>query len=122
MRMITASNILLSWNFVPDGPPTIFSSTPPDGSTTSPDSDLVLTFNKPIAFGSSGNITVKDLTTPANDRVMPVDPLDPQVSISGRVLTINPTTDLVEGNLYAVQIDATAIIDTAEPTVCRNFG
>ena len=108
-----ALNLLLSWNFVPDGLPEIVNSTPPDGSTTSPDSNLVLTFNKPIAF-SSGNITIKDLTTPANDRVMSVDPsLDPQLSISGRVLTINPTTDLVEGNLYAVQIDDTAIIDTA---------
>jgi hypothetical protein len=108
-----ALNLLLSWNFVPDGLPEIVSSTPPDGSTTSPDSDLVLTFNKPIAFGSTGNITVKDLTTPANDRVMPVDPLDPQISISGRVLTINPTTDLVLGNSYAVQIADSAIIDTA---------
>ena len=107
-----ALNLLLSWNFVPDGLPEIVSSTPPDGSTTSPDSNLVLTFNKPIAF-STGNITVKDLTTPANDRVMPVDPLDPQISISGRVLTINPTTDLVLGNLYAVQIADSAIIDTA---------
>jgi autotransporter-associated beta strand protein len=107
-----ALNLLLSWNFVPDGPPEIVSSTPPDGSTTSPDSNLVLTFNKPIAF-STGNITIKDLTTPANDRVMPVDPLDPQISISGRVLTINPTTDLVLGNLYAVQIADSAIIDTA---------
>jgi hypothetical protein len=109
----TAENLLINWTFVPDGPPVIVNSTPPDGSTTSPDSNLVLTFNKPIAF-SSGNITIKDLTTPANDRVMSVDPsLDPQLSISGRVLTINPTTDLVEGNLYAVQIDDTAIIDTA---------
>jgi hypothetical protein len=108
-----ALNLLLTWIFTPAGPPVIVNSTPPDGSTTSPDSNLVLTFSKPIAF-SSGNITIKDLTTPANDRVMSIDPdLDPQLSISGRVLTINPTTDLVEGNLYAVQIDDTAIIDTA---------
>lgn len=107
-----ALNLLLTWIFTPDGLPEIVSSTPPDGSTTSPDSNLVLTFNKPIAF-STGNITIKDLTTPANDRVMPVDPLDPQLSISGRVLTINPTTDLVLGNLYAVQIADSAIIDTA---------
>ena len=108
----TAVNLLLNWNFVPAAPPTIVSFTPPDGSTTLVMSDLVLTFTKPIAF-DSGNITIKDLTTPANDRVIPVDPIDPQVSISGRVLTINPATDLVLGNSYAVQIDATAIMDKA---------
>jgi hypothetical protein len=87
------------------GPPTVLSYTPPDGGTTAATSDLVLTFNKPIAIGT-GNITLKNLTD-STQTVIPID--DTQVSISGAVLTINPMDDLVLGKDYAVQIDAGAI-------------
>ena len=87
------------------GPPAILTYTPPDGGTTAATSDLVLTFNKAIAIGT-GNITLKNLTD-TTQTVIPIE--DAQVSISGAVLTINPTDDLVLGKDYAVQIDTGAI-------------
>ncbi len=90
-------------------PPTVVSVTPPDGSTTAVEPDLVVTFNEPIAIGS-GNITIKNLTD-ATQTVIDVTDLT-QITVTGAVLTINPTSDLLLGKNYAVQIDATAIDDT----------
>ena len=59
----------------------------------------------------TGNITVKNLTDGTQTTIVVTDTT--QVSISGSVLTINPTANLLTGKNYAVQIDATAIDDTA---------
>ncbi|MCX6872723.1 MAG: Ig-like domain repeat protein [Verrucomicrobia bacterium] len=94
------------------GPPTVASYTPPVGGTTAATSDLVLTFNEPITIGT-GDITIKNLTD--NSQTVITLP-DSQVSISGAVLTINPTDDLLLGKDYAVQISAGAVKDlTNEP-------
>ena len=91
----------------PYGPPRIVNYTPPDNGTTAATANLVLTFNEPIAIGT-GNITLKNLT----DSTQTVITLpDSQVSISGAVLTINPTADLLLGKNYAIQIDAGAVKD-----------
>jgi uncharacterized Zn-binding protein involved in type VI secretion len=91
-------------------PPTVLSFTPPDGGTTATESDLVATFNELIAIGT-GDITIKNLT----DSTQTVITLpDSQVSVSGSVLTINPTADLLAGKNYAVQIATGAIKDLAD--------
>ncbi|MDG1072263.1 MAG: Ig-like domain-containing protein [Akkermansiaceae bacterium] len=97
---------------VPSGPdmtpPSVVSLSPVDGAdVVLPGSNLVVTFDDNIAIGT-GNITIKDLDMPSQV-VIPVG--DAQVSISGAVLTINPTTDLAANTNYAIQIDATAIDD-----------
>ncbi len=73
-----------------------------------PGGNLVVTFDENVAIGS-GNITIKNLDTPS-ETAIPVG--DAQVSVSGAVLTINPTTDLDPNANYAIQIAATAITDT----------
>jgi hypothetical protein len=72
-------------------------------------SDLEATFDELIAIGS-GDIVLKNLTD-GTEVEIPVG--DAQVSISGNVMTIDPTDDLELGKNYAVQIAPTAIDDLA---------
>ena len=88
------------------GPPEVVTFSPPDDDTTSATADLLVTFDKPIAIGT-GTITIKNLTTPADTRVITLP--DDQVTVAGAVLTINPMDDLILGKNYAVQIAAGAI-------------
>ncbi len=99
------------------GTPTT-STTPPQISTLAPldnasgvlvNANLMATFNENIACGT-GNITIKNLST-STQTVIPVG--DPQVSVSGAVLTIKPTAGLAASTNYAIRIDATAIKDLA---------
>jgi len=102
-----------TWNFTtsvaPDlTAPTLTSVTPVDGSTNvGANSDLVLTFNEAIAKGT-GNIVLK------NDNgtiISTISINDPQVTISGNTVTINPTNDLPVGTALHILIDAGAIED-----------
>ncbi len=69
---------------------------------------LVATFDHEFILLETGNITIKNLTDGTQD-VIPVD--DPQISIVGTDLIINPTEHLPKGKDYAIRIDATAIVD-----------
>ena len=91
--------------------PTIAGLDPANGAVdVALDSNLVVTFDEPIAIGS-GDITLRNLTD-ATQIAIPVGDL--QGSISGAVLTIDLASDLVLGKNYAVQIDATAFTDLAD--------
>ena len=101
-----------TWNFatgIPDViPPTVVTLNPAANASSVPvTSNLVLTFSENIARGS-GNITLKNLSD-ATQSVIPVG--DAQISLSGAVLTINPTADLAALKNYAVRIDAGAVTD-----------
>ena len=90
-------------------PPLLTTLFPTDNAThVSVTADLVATFNENIAIGS-GNITIKNLTTPDQTTVVTLP--DPRVSVSGAVLTINLSANLATPQNYAVQIDAGAISD-----------
>jgi hypothetical protein len=101
-----------TWNFITGVPdltaPTIVSRTPVDNATNVPvATNLVLTFNENIARGS-GNLTIKNLSA-STQTVIPVG--DPQISVSGAVLTLNPTADLATLKNYAIRIDSGALTD-----------
>ena len=95
-------------------------ATGPAISVTSPADDaggvpvgatLVATFNEDIALTGTGSVTIRDLG-PGPDVVISLP--DAQVSLSGtRDLVINPTSDLLSNNGYAVRISAGAIQDQA---------
>ncbi len=90
--------------------PTISSLSPTNAATeVVVGANLVATFNETIVT-NSGNIVVTNLTD-ATGNVIPID--DAQVSVSGTVLTINPTVDLDPNDSYAVLIDAGALVDEA---------
>jgi uncharacterized sulfatase len=69
--------------------------------------NIVATFDDDILI-SSGNITLKDLDDGSTTQVIPVSD-ESQVTLSGKVLTINPATSLAAGRNYAVQIAAGAV-------------
>jgi hypothetical protein len=103
------------WNFVTvlvdNTAPTIASKLPDDEATdVAPNSNLVATFDENIALTGTGTITIRDLG-PGPDVVIPLP--DARVSVSGKNLIINPTTDLLASTPYAVQISATAVKDLA---------
>ncbi|MDF1813032.1 MAG: Ig-like domain-containing protein [Verrucomicrobiales bacterium] len=93
--------------------PAVINFTPSDDlSGLQVNSELVIEFNQPIQAGT-GNITIVGGASPV---VIPIG--DPQISISGSILTINPGANLELDTEYHVLIDATAITDTsASPKV-----
>ena len=91
-------------------PPTISTLNPANGASgVLVSTNLMATFNESIAPGS-GSITIKNLSD-STQTVIPVG--DPQVSLSGAVLTINPTGNLTALKNYAIWIGPGAITDTA---------
>ena len=103
---------LASADTVP-GAPTVTILSPLDESVIMIPSvdNLIMTFNEDIAIGT-GDITIKDLDTPAQTVIAVFDTT--QVSVDGAILTIDPTTDLLISTNYAIQIDAGAVVDVDE--------
>lgn len=97
---------------VPDAtPPSVQSTSPTDDSTgIATNSNIEITFDEDIVFGT-GNIQIIDLDD--NSSTVSINAASPgaQASISGNVLTLNPSSDLEEQTNYAVQIANTAIED-----------
>ena len=91
--------------------PTLYSSNPADDATAIlVGNNLTLTFNEAINFGS-GTIEIIDLDNGSSTVTIDVTSPGTQASISGKVLTLNPSSDLEYSTNYAVQIEATAIED-----------
>ena len=92
--------------------PTLNTSNPADGATgIATNSNIVLTFNENIAFGT-GNIQVIDVTNGSNSFTINAAAPGGQAAIAGAVLTINPSGNLDDNSNYAIQIATTAIDDT----------
>jgi hypothetical protein len=92
-------------------PPTLTSSTPADETTgVSVSRDIVLTFDKDIVFGT-GNIEVIDLTDGTNSFIIDAALPGLQASITGSVLTIDPSANIDNNSNYSIRIAATAIDD-----------
>nr|WP_320022325.1 Calx-beta domain-containing protein [uncultured Draconibacterium sp.] len=91
--------------------PTLDSSIPADNAPAIVvGNNLTLTFNEAITFGS-GTIEIIDLDNGSSTVTIDVTSPGTQASISGKVLTLNPSSDLEYSTNYAVQIEATAIED-----------
>ena len=88
--------------------PTITLKSPLDNATNvSRATNIVATFDDAIIAGS-GNITLKDLDDGTTTQVIPVTDTA-RVTISGNLLTIDPSVSLTAGKNYAVQIAAGAV-------------
>ena len=93
--------------------PTISTFSPADNSiNVSVGTDLVLTFSESIALGT-GNITLANLTD-GTQSIIPVTDAT-QVSLSGSVLTINPTANLA-GNARVMPSGSTPARSRTRPT------
>ena len=92
--------------------PVLTSSTPQDdGGSVATGANLTLTFSEDVLAGS-GHITLVNDSDNSLNKVIDITDSS-QVSISGNTVTVNPTTDLAAGANYHVQIDSTALHDTA---------
>ena len=92
-------------------PPVVTGFSPADNSVdVAINANLTVTFNESISAGS-GLITIKNLTNSTQTTISITDAT--QVSISGATLTINPTNNLLSSNVYAIQISAGAVANTA---------
>lgn len=91
-------------------PPTATLS-PSNGATdVATATNLTLSFNEAIAAGT-GSITIKKTVGDVLVTTIPIS--DPQVTISGSSVVINPTADLAFSTGYYVQIPAGALKDLA---------
>jgi methionine-rich copper-binding protein CopC len=95
--------------------PKLVSALPKKGVTAVPVSqDIVLTFNEAIKLGT-GNVTLSsskgDIQTLS---VATSSGVTDQFSINGKVITINPTKDLLPNSRYSIKIDNTAILDLSD--------
>lgn len=92
-------------------PPLLSTLSPVNGGLSAPiGSNLVANFNEVIAAGT-GNIVIKKTSDSSVFATIPVG--DPQVTVSGSTLTINPTANLATNTAYYVNIASTAIKDVA---------
>ena len=87
--------------------PTLVSTSPVDGAIDIlKDANLSLTLSEDVTAGT-GNITL----TPVNGTATVIDVTSAEVTILGTDVTINPASDLLEGEFYTVTFDATAFVD-----------
>ena len=90
--------------------PTLSSSVPANGATgVSIDANIVLSYSEAVKV-ATGNITL----TPTGGTALTIAVTDAQVSVSGAVVTINPSADLIPGTQYTLLIPAAAIQDLAD--------
>ena len=88
--------------------PTLSSSNPADDAiNVDASADIILTFSETVVAGS-GNIVISN---GSDTRTIAVTDL--QVTIAGNVVTINPTSELLIGSTYNIQIAAGAFLDGA---------
>ena len=97
--------------------PTLSSSVPAADATGFPaNSAIILTYNEPVQVGT-GDITFT--LSNAITLTIPVD--DAQVSIAGRVVTINPTANLELSAGYVLTIPAGAFMDASGNNVAEDI-
>ncbi len=91
-------------------PPMLDSLSPATGvSGVLPGGNLVVTFDENIVKGT-GDIMIKNLDAPSQITI-PIG--NAEVSVSGKVLTVNPVADLASNTNYEILISGTAIDDTS---------
>lgn len=90
-------------------PPIISSTTPADNATSiAINNNIIINFNEAVQ-GITGNIILTDLTDGSDGRSIPIG--DPQISIVGSTVTINPASDLEIGTEYEVTFAASVLED-----------
>ncbi|EPJ48990.1 MAG: hypothetical protein OFPI_26600 [Osedax symbiont Rs2] len=92
--------------------PTLALSVPQDNAANfAVNENLVLAFDETIQLGSSGNIVLR--ANGLADIIIDVSNHNDQLSINGATLTINPSVELRADSQYSIQIDSSAITDSA---------
>ncbi|MGD9419931.1 MAG: Ig-like domain-containing protein [Verrucomicrobiota bacterium JB025] len=97
----------------PPSPPTLVSTDPANGATgVVATNSLVATFDEAIALGTTGDVTITNLTTSSTTVIsLPGPDADGTLTVSGSALTIDPAAGLDAGDQYAIQISSTVVED-----------
>jgi Ca2+-binding RTX toxin-like protein len=94
-------------------PPLVSTFSPADGATgIAINQNIVVTFNESVKLGT-GTIVIKDGNGVAIETYDAAAASHPNLSISGAVLTINPTNNLAFNSGYSVEFAAGSIKDLA---------
>ena len=88
-----------------------FQSPLPGAEGVNPARNLILVFDEPVAFGT-GDIRLRRAKGELVESFEVASPAGGLV-LDGGTLTINPSRDLLEATSYQVEIDSTAIVDSA---------
>uniref|UniRef100_Q3AT73 Ig-like domain-containing protein n=1 Tax=Chlorobium chlorochromatii (strain CaD3) TaxID=340177 RepID=Q3AT73_CHLCH len=92
-------------------PPTLSSSVPADNAmAVLVGANIVLNFNESVTTVAGKNVVLHNVT---DSTITTIAANDAQISIVGSVVTVNPTTDFLNGKSYYVTVDAGAFIDGA---------
>lgn len=120
------SNTTLTFDVGEGAAPAVSSTVPVDNATdVATTTNIVVTFDRDIKFGTNKAITLYDVTDAAAqeafDTTTDEGTGNGTVSISGAVLTINPTAALDNSHEYAVQWEAGAVLNLGnEPVAVLN--
>jgi len=88
--------------------PTLISSNPADNATAiNSSTNIVLTFSETVMAGN-GSIVISNGIS--DTRIIAISDTS-QVTISGNTVTINPTTNLIAGSTYSVQLASGVLLD-----------
>ena len=91
--------------------PTLSSLAPADNASgIAPNTNLVLSFSEPVRAGS-GNLVIFNANGSAAQTIAMTDAT--RASFSGSTLTINPSTDLIPGSSYYINVASGAVTDLA---------
>lgn len=95
----------------PGTPPTIVALNPADDSSdVLVFTDLIATFNEPMALTGEGSVIVRNLKL-GDEADITIQLPNPQVSVSGLNLKIDPANDLNLDTTFAIRISADALED-----------
>jgi hypothetical protein len=95
----------------PGTPPTIVDLSPMlEATEVLIFADLVATFSEPMVLTGAGNVMIRNLKL-GTEADATIDLPDPQISVSGLSLKIDPTNDLELDTTYAIRISADALED-----------
>lgn len=102
-----------NWSFTGDATAPLVAATSPadDATNVTTTVNLVATFNEEVVLGTSGSVTIINLTNPGSVEIeLGPDP-DGTLAVSGTDLTIDPAADLMPGDEYVIEISAGVVED-----------
>ncbi|WP_200152685.1 beta strand repeat-containing protein [Chromatium okenii] len=76
-----------------------------------PNANVVLTMNEPVTAVAGKTIQIWSDEATDVQFGNSFDATDPEISIAGKIVTINPASDFANGKMYYVKVDAGAFVD-----------
>jgi hypothetical protein len=99
---------------VPSAVPFVIAKSPADGASgVLLATDIQARFDRNMSLTGTGTVTLRNLTLGSGSDIV-INLPDSQVSVSGDMLTINPTANLALGTDYAIRVSGDALKDSGD--------